>query len=240
MTKDYYTIDDISQITGSSYSVVVKAIYRGEIEAQKINGRWFVRKEALNDWNHGIHKDTQNEAAQKLMRMNERAKEEGANPVSDKEISPQQAAIISGYNESTIVRAVQRGAIAGRKIGGRWVVNKDDVINFRAGTAPRASHTRNRQEKLEQAHEGGLDLKCENPDLVPKTAPENSDFVEKMALEDGFISKYTPELDTDDIDDPVAVALFEAAYAQIAIAFDLVSRAAAYMALKEKKKEYDA
>lgn len=233
MTKDYYTIDDISQITGSSYSVVVKAIYRGEIEAQKINGRWFVRKEALNDWNHGIHKDTQNEAAQKLMRMNERAKEEGTDPVSDKEISPQQAAIISGYNESTIVRAVQRGAIAGRKIGGRWVVNKDDVINFRAGTAPRASHTRNRQEKLEQAHDGGLDLKCES-------APEKPEIVEKMALEDGFISKYAPELDTDDIDDPVAVALFEAAYAQIAVAFDLVSRAAAYIALKEKKKEYDA
>ena len=240
MTKDYYTINEIATITGSSYSSVIKAVYKGEIEAQKINGRWFVRKEALNVWNHGIHKDTQNEAAQRLMRMSERAKEEDTDPVSDKEITPQQAAIITGYNESTIVRAVKRGRISGRKIGSRWLVNKDDVINFKAGTAPRAPHTRNRQEKLEQAHEGGLDLKCENSDFVEKTAPENSESVEKMALEDGFISKYAPELDTDDIDDPVAVALFEAAYAQIAIAFDLVSRAAAYIAFKEKKKEYDA
>ena len=150
-----------------------------------------------------------------------------------------QIAEITGYKERTITNACQKGWIKAEKQDRRWLVDTQSALEF-GKQKPHAPHTRNRQEKLEQAHEGGLDLKCENSDFVSKTAPENSDSVEKMALEDGFISKYVPELDTDDIDDPVAVALFEAAYAQIAVAFDLVSRAAAYIALKEKKKEYDA
>ena len=139
-----------------------------------------------------------------------------------------QIAEITGYKERTITNACQKGWIKAEKQDRRWLVDTQSALEF-GKQKPHAPHTRNRQEKLEQAHDGGLDLKC-----------ENSESVEKMALEDGFISKYVPELDTDDIDDPVAVALFEAAYAQIAIAFDLVSRAAAYIAFKEKKKEYDA
>ena len=143
-----------------------------------------------------------------------------------------QIAEITGYKERTITNACQKGWIKAEKQDRRWLVDTQSALEF-GKQKPHAPHTRNRQEKLEQAHDGGLDLKCES-------APEKPEIVEKMALEDGFISKYVPELDTDDIDDPVAVALFEAAYAQIAVAFDLVSRAAAYIALKEKKKEYDA
>ena len=143
-----------------------------------------------------------------------------------------QIAEITGYKERTITNACQKGWIKAEKQDRRWLVDTQSALEF-GKQKPHAPHTRNRQEKLEQAHDGGLDLQCES-------APEKPEIVEKMALEDGFISKYAPELDTDDIDDPVAVALFEAAYAQIAVAFDLVSRAAAYIALKEKKKEYDA
>ena len=146
----------------------------------------------------------------------------------------QQIAEITGYKTRTICDACQRGVIKAEKVNGRWMVDTQSALEF-GKQKPHADHTRNRQEKLEEAHEGGLDLKCDfnKTELDKPSEP-------LKALEDGFMPAYIPELELDDIEDPVAAALFESAYTAIGMAFDFVSRAVIHLYKKQQEKEYEA
>ena len=131
----------------------------------------------------------------------------------------QQIAEITGYKTRTICDACQRGAIKAEKVNGRWMVDTQSALEF-GKQKPHADHTRNRQEKLEEAHEGGLDLKCDfNKTELDKPAEP------LKALEDGFMTDYTPELVIADEMDPGIKALLTTAYELIGAAMELVLKA---------------
>lgn len=124
-----------------------------------------------------------------------------------KEKTPKQIAEITGYKENTIQRACREGQIKARKVGTRWLVDVQSALEF-GKQKPHAEHTRKRQEKLEEAHGGGLDL------------PEPE---EQMNLFDQ--EQYTPELVIDDEMDPAIKALLSTAYELIGTAMELVMKA---------------
>lgn len=137
-----------------------------------------------------------------------------------KEKTPKQIAEITGYKENTIQRACREGQIKARKVGTRWLVDVQSALEF-GKQKPHAEHTRKRQEKLEEAHGGGLDL----PE--PQTQVSLDDLLGSTEVE-------VPELEFDESMDPVSTALIETAWKLIGQAAELLMKAGYHGRIREE------
>lgn len=133
--------------------------------------------------------------------------------MKQREMTPQQLEAITGYKANTIQRACREGQIKGHKVGNRWLVDVESALQF-GKQKPHAEHTRKRQEKLEEAHNGGLDL----------PEPEEHQLsLEDIAPRDIFAAvTEAPELEFDEDMDPVTKALVETAWTLIGQAVELL------------------
>lgn len=162
--------------------------------------------------------------------------------MSHKYMTLQQAADWSGYKANTLQRYVREGKIDGVKEGKELMINKQSLLEYtqRGGRyIPHAEHTRNRAEKLAEAHDGGLDLELD-PEQIPGETPQEKLFnalfpegsQERAEIEDGASKKIkvvrVPDIDLDSITedglddlDPVVKALLDTVFELFKTMMDL-------------------
>jgi len=121
--KQYVSSKRAAELTGYAQDYIGQLARGGDIEAQRVEGLWYVSMDSLNSYKDKADTYVPTQPSQEPYSPESLIALDGKDYVS-----ASRASKITGYNQDYVGQLARSGKILSRRIGNRWYIERDSIL----------------------------------------------------------------------------------------------------------------